>query len=189
MVCTASIRRTSKRNIESLTPYYYHRQPLTCSCLFCLLLLAPVRRGDNCNKEIAEKVAKYYDVPFSTAFEKKVEVKPLSASYVSKITYTLSALFTACVKNGVIFHNPVANATKPRIGEKDIPPYLDNTTIPIFLDTLAEIDIDNAIRVSLVLMLMLGLRSGEARGLRWCDVDFQNNVVSVEKMSVILLTV
>lgn len=30
-------------------------------------------------------------------------------------------------------------------------------------------------------MLMLGLRSGEARGLRWCDVDFQNNVVSVEK--------
>ena len=140
-----------------------------------------IRQGDNCNKEIAEKVAKYYDVPFSTAFEKKVEVKPLSASYVSKITYTLSALFTACVKNGVIFHNPVANATKPRIGEKDIPPYLDNTTIPIFLDTLADIDIDNAIRVSLVLMLMLGLRSGEARGLRWCDVDFQNNVVSVEK--------
>jgi integrase len=31
-------------------------------------------------------------------------------------------------------------------------------------------------------MLMLGLRSGEARGLRWVDVDFNNNnIVSVEK--------
>ena len=140
-----------------------------------------VRHGDNCDKEIAEKVAKYYDVPLITAFEKKVDVKPLSASYVSKITYTLSALFTACVKNGVLPQNPVANATKPRIGEKDIPAHLDNTQIPIFLDALGELDIDNSIRVALTLMLMLGLRSGEARGLRWIDVDFNNCIVSIEK--------
>ena len=140
-----------------------------------------VRRGDNCDKEIAQKVAKYYDVPLITAFEKKVEVKPLSASYVSKITYTLSSLFTTCVKNGVLFQNPVSNATKPRIGEKDIPAYLDNTQIPIFLDTLGELDIENSVRVSLTLMLMLGLRSGEARGLRWIDVDFNNGIVSIEK--------
>ena len=55
-----------------------------------------VRRGDNCYREIAEKVAKYYGVSLLTAFEKKVDVKPLSAAYVSKITYTMSALFTAC---------------------------------------------------------------------------------------------
>jgi len=129
-----------------------------------------VRRGNNCDKEIAEKVAKYYCLPLLTAFEKKVVVKPLSPSYVSKITYTLSALFTACVKNGVLFQNPVANATKPRIGEMDIPAYLDNTQIPIFLDALNELDIDNSIRVALTLMLMLGLRSGEARGLRWISL-------------------
>lgn len=140
-----------------------------------------VRRGENCNKEIAEKVAKYYGQTLLGAFEQKVDVKPLSAEYVSKITYTLSALFTACVKNGVLLQNPVINATKPRIGEKDTPAYLDNTNIPIFLDALGELDIDNSIRVALTLMLMLGLRSGEARGLRWIDVDFNNNVVSVEK--------
>lgn len=140
-----------------------------------------VRNGENCNKEIAEKVAKYYGLTLLTAFEKKVEEKPLSAEYVSKITYTLSALFTACVKNGVLLQNPVINATKPRIGEKDTPAYLDNINIPIFLDALNEIDIDNSIRVSLTLMLMLGLRSGEARGLRWVDIDFNNNVVSIEK--------
>ena len=85
------------------------------------------------------------------------------------------------MKNGVLLQNPVINATKPRIGEKDIPAYLDNITIPIFLDGLNEVDIDNSIRVALSLMLMLGLRSGEARGLRWIDIDFNNNIVSIEK--------
>ena len=140
-----------------------------------------VRRGDNCDKKIAEKIAKYFGVPLGTAFEKKMNVKPLSAAYVSKITYTLSALFSACVKNGILAQNPVTNATKPRIGEKDTPAYLDNTQIPIFLDALNELDIDNSVRVSLALMLMLGLRSGEARGLRWIDIDFVNNIVSIEK--------
>ena len=140
-----------------------------------------VRRGDNCDKEIAVKVAKYYGVPLLTAFEKKADVKPLAATTVSKITYTLSALFTACVKNGILAQNPVANATKPRVGEMDIPPYLDSIQISIFLDTLNTLDMDNSARVVLYLMLMLGLRSGEARGLRWIDIDFDNNVVSIEK--------
>ena len=140
-----------------------------------------IRRGDNCDREIAEKVAKHYGLTLLAAFQKKVDVKPLSAAYVSKITYTLSALFTACVKNGVLLQNPVANATKPRIGEKDIPAYLDNTQIPIFLDALNELDVDDSVRIALTLMLMLGLRSGEARGLRWDDVDFNTGIISVEK--------
>ncbi|MCL2565607.1 MAG: site-specific integrase [Defluviitaleaceae bacterium] len=140
-----------------------------------------IRKGENCEKHIAEKVARYYGLPLSQAFDKKLDVKPLSASYVSKITYTLSALFSACIKNGAIETNPVANATKPRIGEKDIPAYLDNRQIPIFLETLNELSIDNSIKVALTLMLMLGLRSGEARGLRWIDIDFHNGIVSIEK--------
>ena len=85
-----------------------------------------VRHGGNCNKEIAEKVAKYYGQTLLGAFEQKIDVKPLSADYVSKITYTLSALFTACVKNGVLTQNPVVNATKkthPHILTISIFPY------------------------------------------------------------------
>ncbi|MCL2337753.1 MAG: site-specific integrase [Firmicutes bacterium] len=140
-----------------------------------------VRQGGNCGREVAGKVAKYYGVPLLTAFEKKLTVKPLSAAYVSKITYTLSALFMALVKNGILLQNPVVNAIKPRIGEKDIPAYLDNTQIPIFLEALNELDIDRSVRVAITLMLMLGLRSGEARGLRWIDVDFVNGIISIEK--------
>ena len=126
-------------------------------------------------------MSKYYGVPLPEAFEKKKDAKPLSAAYVSKITYTLSALFAACVKNGILLQNPVTNATKPRIGEKDTPAHLDNMQIPVFLHALNTLDVDGSVRVCLTLMLMLGLRSGEARGLRWVDVDFNSGVVSVEK--------
>lgn len=140
-----------------------------------------IRQGKNCNKEIAEKVAKYYNQTLLSAFEKTNGEKSLSASYVEKINYTLSALFKACIKNGILASNPVANATKPRVGEKDVPPYLDNKQIPVFLNALNMLDVDNSIKVTLILMLMLGLRSGEARGLRWVDVDFENNIISIEK--------
>jgi integrase len=140
-----------------------------------------VRRGNNCDKETAGKVAKYFGVPLLAAFEKKTDAKPLSAAYVSKIAYTMSALFSACVKNGILPQNPVENATKPRIGEQDVPAYLDNAQIPIFLGALNELGIDDSTRVALMLMLMLGLRSGEARGLRWIDIDFNGKMVSIEK--------
>jgi integrase len=140
-----------------------------------------VRRGRSCDKEMAEKVARRFGVPLSQAFERKRGAKPLSAAYVGKISYTLSALFSACVKNGVLTQNPVGNAAKPRIGEKDAPACLDNTQIPIFLDALNSLGIDNSVRVALTLMLMLGLRSGEAWGLRWIDIDFNSGIVSIEK--------
>ncbi|MDR2504611.1 MAG: site-specific integrase [Oscillospiraceae bacterium] len=140
-----------------------------------------IRGGKNCDKEVAQKVAKYYGMTISEAFEKKQVKKQLSASYVGKITYTLSALFTTCVKNGILLQNPVANATKPRIGEMDVPAYLEYDQIPVFLDTLNAVNINSSIRISLMLMLMLGLRSGEARGLRWVDIDFNRGIVSIEK--------
>jgi len=140
-----------------------------------------IRQGKNCEKKIAEKVAKYYGYSLSSAFDKNIIEKPLSASYVSKISYNLSALFKACIRNNILFQNPVANATKPRIGEKDVPAYLDNNQIRIFLNELEKAEFDNSVKVALVLMLMLGLRSGEARGLRWCDIDYNNNIISIEK--------
>jgi integrase len=140
-----------------------------------------VRRGGNCEKAAAEKAAGYFGVPLSRAFDKKAEFKPLSASFVGKIACTLSALFTACVKNGILSQNPVKNATKPRIGEKDAPAHLDNKQIPVFFDALYRLEMDDSVRVALELMLRLGLRSGEARGLRWIDVDFSKRLASIEK--------
>ena len=73
-----------------------------------------------------------------------------------------------------VFENPVFYATKPRVGEIDIPAYLDNRQIPVFLDALNEVDVENSIRVALILMLMLGLRSGDEdckhKTKKYCEI-------------------
>jgi len=142
-----------------------------------------VRSGDNCEKAIAEKLSKFYNIPLTEAFDEKPTRNTdgsLSAEFVSKITSTLSAVFTALVNDNVLSENPVRKAKKPRIPEKDTQPYLDDKQMPLFLDALDKLNVYDSVRVSLLLMLMLGLRSGEARGLRWCDVDFVKGIVSVK---------
>ncbi|MCI6667584.1 MAG: site-specific integrase [Romboutsia timonensis] len=39
----------------------------------------------------------------------------------------------------------------------------------------------NVIELPILLMMTMGLRYGEACGLRWCDIDFINNTISIEK--------
>jgi len=78
----------------------------------------------------------------------------------------------------VLAKNPVLTATKPRVGEAERGAFLDNFQLPVFMNALSDID-DSNIRVCLMLCLQLGLRSGEARGLRWCDVDFNNAIIHV----------
>jgi len=140
-----------------------------------------IRKGERCEKETAQKVARYFGYTITQAFDMVDVSAPLSPSFVSAITYTLSAVFSACVKNGILASNPVNNASKPRIGERDTPAYLDNKQIQVFMSVLDTIDCDNSVRVALHLMLQLGLRTGEARGLRWIDVDIDNRVVHIEK--------
>ncbi|MDR1605380.1 MAG: site-specific integrase [Gracilibacteraceae bacterium] len=142
-----------------------------------------VRRGDNCEKEIAEKVAEYFGVPLAAAFDKKSDEKPLSAGMVRSITYTLSAILTALVRSDVIPRNPVMNATKPRVGEAERGAYLTPEQLPIFQSGLDGLAYDG-VRVGLTLCLHLGLRSGESRALRWQDIDFLNNIVNIDHNAV-----
>jgi len=137
-----------------------------------------VRSGRAVSSQTAKLTAAYFDVPIDAAFERRETATPLKATFVSRISTALSALFTALVNNGVLEKNPARKATKPRVGEADRGAYLDNTQLPVFLSALDGIG-DDSTRVCLSLCLMLGLRSGEARALHWRHVDLDNAIVSV----------
>lgn len=47
---------------------------------------------------------------------------------------------------------------------------------------LIEKLLDNNIEIPILLMLLLGLRMGEAIGLRWADIDLDNNLISVNQI-------
>ncbi len=49
---------------------------------------------------------------------------------------------------------------------------------------LIEKLLGNNIEIPILLMLLLGLRMGEATGLRWSDVDLDNNLINVNQILV-----
>jgi len=140
--------------------------------------LLRVRAGKTVDELTAVKISGYFNTNINTAFEKRKTVKPLKPITVNRISTSLSGFFTACVKNDIIIRNPCQAATKPRVGEPERGAYLDSETLPIFLSALDGVNNDN-VRVALTLCLHLGLRSGEARALKWGDVDFVNRILSI----------
>ena len=137
-----------------------------------------IRSGKTVSEQTATLTAEYFKTDIGVAFERRDIVNPLKATFVNRISTQLSALFTALVKNEVLSKNPVLTATKPRVGEAERGAYLDNAQLPIFLAALESLANDS-VRVCLSLCLKLGLRSGEARALRWCDVDFHNAIIHI----------
>ena len=139
-----------------------------------------VRTGNTVSEQTARLTADYFNTPLETAFERREVKHPLKATYVNRISTTLSALFTMLVNNDVLEKSPVKKATKPRMGEADRGAYLNNAQLPVFLSALDNIA-DKSVRVCLLLCLMLGLRSGEARALQWRDVDFDSAIIHINR--------
>lgn len=138
-----------------------------------------IRKGNNpAMLDTAQKFAAYFGLELSQAFEQRRETIPLSPVTVNRIAVTISAIFTSLVRAEVLTKNPVTNAVKPQIGEAERGAYLNNKQLEIFINALERVEESNT-RVALTLCLQLGLRSGEARGLRWSDVDFQCGIVSI----------
>jgi integrase len=137
-----------------------------------------VRKFETVNETNAQKTADYYGVPLDKAFERCEGKSPLKATTTNRINTCLSAMFTALVHHDILQKNPCTHATKPRIGEAERGAFLDNFMLGIFAAALENVADDNT-RITLTLLLHLGLRSGEARALRWTDVEFQSMIVSV----------
>lgn len=75
--------------------------------------------------------------------------------------------------------NPTMFIKKPKSSVEDvrIPKVYSKEEVRNVIDKLEGVSIE----IPILLMLTLGLRCGEACGLRWEDVDFENNTISIKK--------
>lgn len=100
----------------------------------------------------------------------------LSAKTVKNIHGVLHRALQQAVKIGYLRYNPADNCTLPRVYRKEIKP-LDEKQIKAFIDAL-----DNERYKTLYLVtLFTGMRQGEVLGLQWSCVDFENNLITVNK--------
>jgi len=97
-----------------------------------------------------------------------------------KVIITLGQIMTYAVKHRYIDHNPVRDAERPRgqgkMAEKKIK-VLNVKEINEFLGNVSE----QKYRVLFKLAIMSGGRQGELFGLKWSDIDWENNQVHFQR--------
>lgn len=108
----------------------------------------------------------------------KLNAEGCSGAYVHQHLRALSSVLRFAVRRGIIDHNPV------RLLERGDRPSAKRTKEPNYLDLaqakrmLAELP--DLWRPVAALCLYAGLRISEALAIRWCDLDFDSELVHVQ---------
>jgi integrase len=88
----------------------------------------------------------------------------------------LSVMFNTAVKWELIPSNPILKIDKPKLpdNERD---FYDENEVAILIEKLMNENLKR--QVAILLALTGGLRAGEVTGLKWENVDFDNNQIAI----------
>ncbi|MFD3615946.1 tyrosine-type recombinase/integrase [Streptomyces sp. NPDC058676] len=109
-------------------------------------------------------------------FYRKMHDAGRRAGTVHQIHRTFRAALNEAVRRGHLTRNPVQLAKAPRLSEEEIEPY---TVTEVQRLLRAADNRRNSARWAVA--LALGLRQGEALGLKWADVDLERGVLMVRR--------
>lgn len=121
------------------------------------------------------------------AFINKLDEGGCSYSVIRKAYLALNACYKYAIMKGDTLKNPCMGVKLPKKASKDIKTIqtLTKEEIPLYCQYATE-KYGNGKSIyrlgyALVLILFTGLRLGEAMGLMWEDIDFQNNTLTVRR--------
>ena len=104
--------------------------------------------------------------------------KPLAPKTVHHHYGTLKLIFSYAEKQELISKNPMARVDAPKKQRKPVDALTQEQTNQ-FLAAIEGCPLD--FRCMLYLLITTGIRRGECVGLKWEDVDGQNNILTVER--------
>ena len=103
--------------------------------------------------------------------------KPIRAGTVAYAHRVLKAACNYAVECKLLTDNPCSKVMLPRDDEPFVPSILGAEQAHSVLTLLAGHD--GQLYLVVLLCVVYGLRRGEALGLRWSDIDFENEIITV----------
>lgn len=143
-------------------------------------------------KETTEEVFTRYLLP-SLGKMKIQDIKPmhidrllrehsqLSVSRQKKILSYAGKIFNMAIENDLIPKSPTLNKKPTAEKSEKVKPLTDDQCRSLLAATKGT-----RVYPFIVVLLFCGLRKGEALGLMWKDIDFKNNMMSIERSIVYL---
>lgn len=143
-----------------------------------LWVVKQLKDGHGISEEHGRQIAAAVSEPYSALFRTKRDNSPLKPGTVLAYHRALSAVLGKAVKWGYIDTNPAANAETPSIARRKAK-YLDEPDAQRLLTLLQDEPI--LWRTAVTFDLLSGLRRAELLGLRWCDVDFDRQILHIRQ--------
>ncbi|MCD8222131.1 MAG: site-specific integrase [Clostridiales bacterium] len=109
------------------------------------------------------------------ALYNRLKADGYSHSTIELVSVVLGGLYKQAYKNQLIQKNPVPLATLPKATDTKEHRVLTDKEQEVFLKVARERKYGYVYELA----LSTGMRSGEVRGLRWCDVDFAGRVIHI----------
>lgn len=110
-------------------------------------------------------------------FQDKLIDSNAAASHVKKIHTTLSAIFKFAIKNEYTKENPAQIVGNVDLKEEK---HVNYWTLDEFKAFIKHVD-DDLYNALFMVLYYSGMRKGELLALTWADIDFQNNIINVDK--------
>ena len=133
-------------------------------------------RGERVNAEAAEAVCKALNLKLSEAFLVVRDNKALSAKTVLEHHRLISTVLEQALKEGLVAVNVASRATLPKVERKEVN-YFQPEQIAAIREALEHEPLKWKALVHM--LLITGARRGEVLGLKWDNVDFENNRVYI----------
>jgi len=137
-------------------------------------------QGHNLSADSADRIASALGIPRSELFSETAQSDTLTPSTVRSYHRVVSTMLSKAVKWGFIPYNPALNAELPKAERKEAA-HLDKEDARRLLTLLHEEPIKYRVMISFD--LLSGLRRGELLGLRWRDVDFVAETITIAQTS------
>lgn len=141
-----------------------------------LWVFKQMKNGCTIAKDCAQTIAPAIGMAYDKAFDTKRDMTPLAAGTIHTYHRTLSAVLFRAVKWGYIQSNPASRADLPSIANRKAA-YLDEPDARRLLELLRDEPVKW--RTIMTFDLLSGLRRGELAGLRWQDVNFDDQTIAI----------
>lgn len=145
-----------------------------------LWVFKKLKNGQSIAKNCATPIAEAMGMEVNQLFTITKDMTPLDAGTIHTYHRILSAVLFRAVKWGYIQSNPAARADLPSISNRHAK-YLDEPDARRLLELLKDEPIKW--RTIITFDLLSGLRRGELAGLRWQDVNFDDQTITIRQTS------
>lgn len=114
-----------------------------------------------------------YDIRAAIAY---LEQRGCKGGTIQKFLIILSACLSCAMREELIYRNVAQLVEKPKYTPKETAIWQIKQAAFFLLKSR-----EHPLYVAFLLLLICGMRRGEVLGIRWCDIDFDNNLIHVRQ--------